>query len=94
MRAVPELGPLGTRRSAYVLQVLLSFRTHRCFRGFGVREVLSQVWEEMRGSNGERLVGQPSGPLVVPDQNLGSGGLATPETGGRLRVSSQQTERC
>ena len=37
----PNFGPLRTRRSAY-LQVLLPLRTHRFFRGFGVREVLSQ----------------------------------------------------
>ena len=42
MRAVPELGPLGTRRSACVLQELLPLRTHRFVLPFGVTEVLSQ----------------------------------------------------
>ena len=33
---------------------------------------------------------QPSDPLVGPDQNMGPGGLATPEAGGCLRAPPQQ----
>ena len=37
---------------------------------------------------------QPSAPNMGPDQSMGPGGLATPETGGRLlRAPPQQADR-
>ena len=49
-------------------------------------DILAHVTFMGAGGKDSRLVG--------PDQSIGSGGLATPETGGRLRASPQQTERC
>jgi hypothetical protein len=42
-----------------------------------------------------RKQGQPSAPNMGPDQSMGPGGLATPETGGRLRLRAppQQADR-
>ena len=55
-------------------------------------DVLAHVTFTGAGSKG----GQPSGPLMGPDQSMGPGGLATPpkRAGACLRAPPQQTDRC
>ena len=52
-------------------------------------DVLAHVTFTGAGGKGSRLV-----PPMGPDQSMGLGGLATPEAGGRLQASPQQTDRC
>eukprot|EP00964_Phaeocystis_antarctica_P045229 scaffold26025_cov61-Phaeocystis_antarctica.AAC.2 len=56
----------------------------------GVNRCAVRGRSRTRHLHGDGWEGQPSGPLMGPDQNMGPGGSATPEAGGCLRAPPQQ----